>query len=125
MKGHMQDGKFHPHTQSKGIRKSRDPKEKPDGVKLHLKKHVEGIRLKRYARTTGFPKKSTGLNKVEVIELKKTGRKGGSYDPKLFQVNVNGKGAFFPANKALAIQQAKDMIASAKVHDKSGVKVNQ
>jgi len=47
MKGHIQDGKFHPHTQLKGIRKSRDPKEKPDGVKLHLKKHVEGIRLKR------------------------------------------------------------------------------
>lgn len=34
MKGHMEDGKFHPHTQSKGIRKSRDQKEKTKGLKV-------------------------------------------------------------------------------------------
>lgn len=33
MKGHMQDGKFHPHTQfKKGVRKSRDQKAKTKGV---------------------------------------------------------------------------------------------
>jgi len=35
MKGHMQDGKFHPHTDyKKGVRKSRDQKAKQDGVKI-------------------------------------------------------------------------------------------
>lgn len=37
MKGHMEDGKFHPHTQYKGIRKSRDQTTKTQGVKLKHK----------------------------------------------------------------------------------------
>jgi len=44
MKGHMQDGKFHPHTEhKKGVRKSRDQKVKTKGVKVE--------RLKRFDRT--------------------------------------------------------------------------
>ncbi len=38
MKGHMQDGKFHPHTQSKGVRKSRDQSTKSTGVKVRNKR---------------------------------------------------------------------------------------
>jgi len=35
MKGHMEKGKFHPHTKyEKGVRKSRDPKAKTQGVRL-------------------------------------------------------------------------------------------
>ncbi len=34
MKGHMQDGKFHPHTEYKGVRKSRDQKGKEQGLKI-------------------------------------------------------------------------------------------
>jgi len=35
MKGHMQDGKFHPHTDyKKGVRKSRDQIAKTQGVKI-------------------------------------------------------------------------------------------
>jgi hypothetical protein len=35
MKGHMQDGKFHPHTDyKKGVRKSRDQSTKSTGVKI-------------------------------------------------------------------------------------------
>ncbi len=35
MKGHMQDGKFHPHTEyKKGVRKSRDQQVKTEGVKI-------------------------------------------------------------------------------------------
>ncbi len=34
MKGHMQDGKFHPHTQYKGVRKSRDQSEKTKGIRF-------------------------------------------------------------------------------------------
>ncbi len=35
MKGHMQDGKFHPHTDyKKGVRKSRDQKVKTEGVRM-------------------------------------------------------------------------------------------
>ena len=40
MKGHMQDGKFHPHTQYKGVRKSRDQKAKIDGVKIRKDRDV-------------------------------------------------------------------------------------
>lgn len=32
MKGHMEDGKFHPHKQYKGVRKSRDQSTKTQGV---------------------------------------------------------------------------------------------
>ncbi len=39
MKGHMQDGKFHPHTDyKKGIRKSRSQKAKQQGVKIKPRK---------------------------------------------------------------------------------------
>jgi hypothetical protein len=39
MKGHMQDGKFHPHTDyKKGTRKSRDQKVKQQGVKIKPRK---------------------------------------------------------------------------------------
>jgi len=39
MKGHMQDGKFHPHTDyKKGVRKSRDQKSKQQGVKIKPRK---------------------------------------------------------------------------------------
>ena len=39
MKGHMQDGKFHPHSEyKKGIRKSRDQKAKTEGVKVKERK---------------------------------------------------------------------------------------
>jgi len=41
MKGHMQDGKFHPHTQSKGVRKSRDQSAKSTGVKVERKARDE------------------------------------------------------------------------------------
>ena len=35
MKGHMQDGKFHPHSEyKKGVRKSRDQNAKSEGVKI-------------------------------------------------------------------------------------------
>lgn len=38
MKGHMQDGKFHPHTDyRKGVRKSRDQKLKTQGIKITRK----------------------------------------------------------------------------------------
>ncbi len=38
MKGHMQDGKFHPHTDyKKGVRKSRDQSTKSVGIKLERK----------------------------------------------------------------------------------------
>ncbi len=88
-------------------------------VKVHLEKHSEGIRLKR---TTGFPAKTTGLNKVAVIELMKG--KGGSYDPPLYQVNVNGKGAYFPAHRELAETQAESVISDAKFYDVRGRKIN-
>ncbi len=34
MKGHMQDGKFHPHSNTKGVRKSRDQQVKTQGVRM-------------------------------------------------------------------------------------------
>jgi hypothetical protein len=41
MKGHMQDGKFHPHTDyKKGIRKSRDQQLKTQGTKIRYSKTI-------------------------------------------------------------------------------------
>ncbi len=43
MKGHMQDGKFHPHTEyKKGTRKSRDQKEKTQGTKIRKQRDTKG-----------------------------------------------------------------------------------
>jgi len=45
MKGHMEDGKFHPHTDyKKGVRKSRDQIAKTEGVRL---KRTDGSRIKK------------------------------------------------------------------------------
>ncbi len=42
MKGHMENGKFHPHTEyKKGTRKSRDQKEKTQGIKFKERKARE------------------------------------------------------------------------------------
>jgi len=38
MKGHMEKDGFHPHTQSKGVRKSRDQLTKTEGIKIERKK---------------------------------------------------------------------------------------
>jgi len=47
MKGHMKDGKFHPHTDyKKGVRKSRDQKAKTQGVKIR-KQRLEGEQFQR------------------------------------------------------------------------------
>ena len=75
----------------------------------------------RKSRDHGIPEKRSGLNKVTILELK---NKGKSYEPPLYQVNVNGKGAYFPATKETAKQQAVSMIESAKHYDKQGLKVN-
>ncbi len=43
MKGHMQDGKFHPHTEyKKGTRKSRDKTVKQEGVKIRKQRDTKG-----------------------------------------------------------------------------------
>ncbi len=44
MKGHMENGKFHPHTEYKGVRKSRDQQVKTKGVRL---KRSDGSRIKK------------------------------------------------------------------------------
>ena len=123
--GFKKGNKFIP-TSSKGTTRKKRFSESTSykkQIQMNQTMHSEGIRLKRYAKTTGFPKKSTGLNKVEVIELKKLGRKGGSYEPKLYQVNVNGKGVDYAGNKALAMQQVTGYIKDAKSYDKSGHKI--
>jgi len=35
MKGHMEDGKFHPHSNKKGVRKARNQSNKFVGIKIH------------------------------------------------------------------------------------------
>ncbi len=51
MKGHMQDGKFHPHTEyKKGIRKSRDQQVKSQGVKIR-KQRLDPEEIERITYT--------------------------------------------------------------------------
>ncbi len=46
MKGHMENGKFHPHTEYKGVRKSRDQQVKSQGVKIRKARTVSTPKLK-------------------------------------------------------------------------------
>jgi len=122
VKGYTKDGIFHPIVKSKGVsRKKRihvsEMLDTKGGVKVHISKHNESIRLKR---DHGIPQKRSGLNKVTIMEFTKRGKQ---YSPRLFQVNINGKGAHFPANKALATEQALGVIESAKHADKRGHKI--
>lgn len=122
VKGFTRDGKFHPTTSSSGAKRkkrieSKDMLSPTGGVKLHLSKKTESIRLKR---DHGIPQKRSGLNKVTIMEFTKRGKQ---YSPRLFQVNMNGVGAHFPANKALATEEALSDIESAKHADKRGHKI--
>jgi len=67
-----------------------------------------------------FAQKRSGLNKVTVQRLSPKN----DPDP-VFQVNVNGKGAFFPSNTALTKQHLRSAIRDAKHFDKKGTKINQ
>ena len=67
-----------------------------------------------------FAQKRSGLNKVTVQRLSPKD----DPDP-VFQVNVNGKGAFFPSNRALTKQHLRSAIESAKSADKTGRKINR
>ena len=40
MKGHMEKDGFHPHTESKGVRKSRDQQAKQEGVKIRKARYI-------------------------------------------------------------------------------------
>jgi len=75
MKGHMQDGKFHPHTDYKKVRKSRDQKAKTQGVKIRKqrlvaegrdgKKHISSrliLAIDSLDRTLGGGLKETRYN---------------------------------------------------------------
>ncbi len=60
MKGHMEDGKFHPHTPyKKGVRKSRDQSAKTQGVKVRKKK--EPFRVQ----------KSEGATEAQLIQMQR------------------------------------------------------
>jgi len=120
--GFKKGNKFIP-TSSKGTTRkkrmeSKDVLSPINGVKIFKDKHNdEGYRMKR---DHGIPQKRSGLNRVTIMEFTERGKQ---YDPRLFQVNVNGTGAYFPANKELATEQAIDMIETAKHNDKRGHKI--
>jgi len=57
MKGHMQDGKFHPHTEyKKGTRKSRDQQVRTEGVKIERKARDPNDVFKRRHLAKVIPK---------------------------------------------------------------------
>ena len=77
MKGHMQDGKFHPHIEYKGVRKSRDQQVKTQGIK---------IRKERI-----FQDDPDAVSKLEVklarLEKEKAYWKGLKSVPRTYQAN--------------------------------------
>ncbi len=67
-----------------------------------------------------FAQKRSGLNRVTVQRLSQVN------DPEpVFQVNVNGKGAFFPSNVAQTKLNLKSAIESAVSADEQNRKINQ
>ncbi len=76
--------------------------------------------MKDANRKRMFAEKRSGLNKVTVQRLSRKDE-----DDPVFQVNVNGKGAFFPSNEASTKLHLDSAIRDAKVFDKKGEKINQ
>ncbi|MCP6727113.1 MAG: hypothetical protein KJI69_03755 [Patescibacteria group bacterium] len=71
MKGHMQDGKFHPHTDyKKGVRKSRDQQAKIQGVKVERKARViTGSKLKDVSVSENYWGFETTGGKISRLRL--------------------------------------------------------
>ena len=77
-------------------------------------------KMSRKQQMAMFAQKRHGLNTVTVKRLSPK-----DHPNPRFQVNVNGKGAFMPSNKALTKQHLRSAIQSAKSADKTGRKINQ
>src|SRR3990172_3689824 len=94
VKGFMDDNKvFHPLTQSKGVRKSRDQIVKTQGVNV--------TRYKKF---------------VPRVTIQKHG-KGNNYN---YTVNLAGRGMYVVGTKDEAEDRAKDMRESVKSHLENG-----
>jgi len=66
MKGHMENGKFHPHTEHKGVRKQRDQQAKTQGVNVSKLKFAE----------KGSGKGFDGLGRKEPVKIARVGEIG-------------------------------------------------
>jgi len=79
LKGHMEDGKFHPHTQYKGIRKLRDQQAKTEGVRLR-RTDAQRLEIKKAEKLgeQAFQEGKSGVpaqdpNAMKLLEGKKVG----------------------------------------------------
>jgi len=72
MKGHMQDGKFHPHTDyKKGTRKSRDQKSKTQGVKVKKRKQRVVMTMQLEGMSQAEKREWEDAVGSEVVKVKK------------------------------------------------------
>ena len=76
MKGHMQDGKFHPHTNKKGVRKKRLDYNDPEliqnaGVKITKDENGKFVRMKR--EQSRYRKKKFENSKIQSLIFPKKG----------------------------------------------------
>jgi len=105
MKGHMQDGKFHPHTQyQKGTRKSREQNKKSEGVKIRKKISVgdnpEGTKLNKFIDKGGEGLRGTLLARTKngkkgiILAQNSAFAKGGAGWGKLYEVVEKNKNQY-------------------------------
>jgi len=110
MKGHMQDGKFHPHTVSRKKRMpSKDMLTPTGGVKVfHTEKYDnEGYRLKRYKKF---------IPRVTIKANKNRGEK----EVANYTISLAGRGMDIRTNKKDAEEVAEELRENVKGHIKRG-----
>lgn len=71
MKGHMQDGKFHPHTQYKGVRKKKEPFKvvKTEGIPMQKLISMQRADVGRRKRSTKFRKASELEHQLRLLDM--------------------------------------------------------
>jgi len=106
VKGFTRDGKFHPTSRKKRI-PAKDMLPPTGGVKVHISKHTEGSRFKRYKKF---------IPRVTIKANKNRGEKQVAN----YTVNLAGRGMYVVGTKGQAIERQKDLQDSVQDYLRSG-----
>jgi len=106
MKGHMENGKFHPHTEYKGVRKARDQKAITKGVKLEFK--PASMRTKE----------SENILQDDLIFLGNSNKVDMEINPSTFLKATNNDPKWIPDHGVESVKKIKKRIEEGRVLDK-------
>ncbi len=131
MKGHMQDGKFHPHTEyKKGTRKSRDQSTKSEGVKIRKARNQDLVYAESYNRGQNIKVVGHGDDWMLLVDRNVVGR--ATTQQEIFEmydkVNVHpetGSPHFFdPRSPRSFKERKKRFVTEDDIDRKSNLEIN-